>query len=332
MRAGIYAPVAHVVPHIPELADIARESALPLNTGERDRGYELVRRFILDADRMGFDIALFAERHIGQDLEAWILASSLAGQTNRIRVMPAVNPDFWHPGLIAKMAASLDRIAPGRSAINFVTGWNEAEHKAFSSVRHPDDDAKYARAEEFVDTMRALWTGEPVTQGGFFPLEDVAIPLIPAGDPPPIYAVSRSDRGLDMVARSADYWFADYGAEPELPFEVICDRLSAAIDDMRRRADARGREVRFGISAFVLPGADVATASGRATRLIEENPHWMSDIQWFGRSVGLVGPAELIQERLAILDKLGVDLLLSRYIPVDGELEAISESLHPILG
>lgn len=76
---------------------------------------EAAREIVLRAEESGFDLVLVAERHRGPDLEAWILTAALASLTSRIRIMPAVYPGLWHPTLIAKMAASLDRIAPGRS-------------------------------------------------------------------------------------------------------------------------------------------------------------------------------------------------------------------------
>jgi len=45
--------------------------------------------------------------------------------------MTAVHPGLWHPTLVAKMAASLDRLTRGRTAINLVTGWNVEEHRMF---------------------------------------------------------------------------------------------------------------------------------------------------------------------------------------------------------
>ncbi len=158
MKTGIYVPIP---PRYRPLAAAERggrgRTAWARTRRGRPPGYRLALDSVLEAESLGFDIALFAERHLGTDLESWLLASAVASHTSGITVMPAMNPDFWHPNIVAKMAATLDRIAPGRSAINFVTGWNTAENTFFSTVRHADEEAKYARAESYMETLRATW-------------------------------------------------------------------------------------------------------------------------------------------------------------------------------
>ncbi len=83
------------------------------------------------ADAAGFDLCLYAERHLGADFEAWMLAAAISSWTRNIRAMPAVHPGLWHPTLIAKMASCLDRLTTGRMAINVVTGWNEVEARMY---------------------------------------------------------------------------------------------------------------------------------------------------------------------------------------------------------
>jgi FMNH2-dependent dimethyl sulfone monooxygenase len=334
MRAGFYAPVPHVVANSDALRRAGEAAGAPLSAGELDGGYQLARDFVLRAEALGFDLVLFAERHMGPDLEAWMLAAAVAPQTSRIRVMPAANPDFWHPSVLAKMALTLDRLTPGRSAINLVTGWHKQEQAAFSAVRHADDEAKYCRAEEFVTTLRALWSGQPVSQSGSFPLAEVAVPIVPAAEPPPIYAVSRSERGLDMAARVADYWFVDYGSDRDIPFDEVCRRISTSMTDMRARAERFGREVKFAINAFVLPDVDEESALRRAEQLMEEavaqDPR-LAPIQLSGLAAGLLGRPDVVRERVEALSELGIDLLLCKILPSDDDLDAVADAIRPAL-
>ena len=81
-----------------------------------ESAYDVVRR----ADELGFDTTLIAERFLGPDLSAWVLASALAMVTKRIELMVAVHPGMVTPQVVAKMASSLDRISHGRCALNIV--------------------------------------------------------------------------------------------------------------------------------------------------------------------------------------------------------------------
>lgn len=331
MRLGLYAPVSHATPRYGGLVDYPDRSRHGLSPGVADPAFVLARDVVLAAERRGFDIALFAERHLGPDLECWITAAAVAGQTSTIRVMPALNPDYWHPAVAAKMALSLDRISPGRSAINFVTGQFPAEQAAFSSVRHGSDEEKYRRAGEFVATMHALWRGGPVSQDGYFPLETIDVGLVPAATPPPIYMVGRSDRGLDLAARCADYWFVDYGTETQLPFEELLDRMRNAMAQMRGLAERHGRQIGFVTNALVLYAASETEAFARAESLRADDRDVYAPVRWGGTAVGLLGPNDLLQERLGRLAEIGLDMVLCRMLPHVDELEAVADALGAAL-
>ena len=336
MKTGIYVPIPHVTVNSPVLAAATRAAQLPLPVGQTDPGFALALDATLEAERLGFDLALFAERHLGPDLEAWILAAAVASHTSTIRIMPASNPDFWHPNLLAKLAVTLDRIAPGRSAINFVTGWNVDEATHFGSVRHESDDARYARAEAFIATMRGTWNSTP----GVIPIaadaagfDSVNLPLVPADAPPPIYAVSRSDRGREMVARSADYWFADYGSGFARPFEDVLAMFRASVADMRGRAARHEREVGMCVSAFVLPAESESAGWAHAENLRAQasasTPHLVM-AQLGALSAGLVGPPDLIRDRIARFADVGVELLLCKYVPGTGALDELADIVMPV--
>ena len=82
--------------------------------------------------------------------------------------MTAVHPGLWHPTLVAKMAASLDRLTRGRTAINLVTGWNVEEHRMFGGDALLENDDRYLRAEEFVHVLRGMWSTSPFSYHGRF--------------------------------------------------------------------------------------------------------------------------------------------------------------------
>ena len=78
-------------------------------------------------------------------------------------------------------------------------------------------------------------------------------PLFPV--PPEIFTASRSPRGLDMVARTGDWWFVDFDKTSSTPDEYFAN-VRRAIEDMRGRARREGRTVRLGL------GRSAALAGG----------------------------------------------------------------------
>src|SRR5712691_811699 len=168
MQFGLYAPQPSITVGSKSIVRSVAGAMAPLRDGETDPAFQLSKDILCAADAAGFDIILFAERHRGPDLEAWIMAAAIGSCTNRIRSMVAVHPGLWHPVLIAKMAVSLDRVSLGGMAINMVTGWNEVEHRMFGGSSMPKDDDRYVRAEEYIEILRGLWTTTPFSYVGKF--------------------------------------------------------------------------------------------------------------------------------------------------------------------
>jgi alkanesulfonate monooxygenase SsuD/methylene tetrahydromethanopterin reductase-like flavin-dependent oxidoreductase (luciferase family) len=128
------------------------------------------------ADAAGFDLCLYAERHLGADFEAWMLAAAISSWTRNIRAMPAVHPGLWHPTLIAKMASCLDRLTTGRMAINVVTGWNEVEARMFGGDILLHEDDRYIRAEEFIRVLRHVERDAVLVRRAILSSEGIAAP------------------------------------------------------------------------------------------------------------------------------------------------------------
>jgi FMNH2-dependent dimethyl sulfone monooxygenase len=333
LQFGLYVPQPNISVGSREIVRSAAGALAPLPAHEVDPAFELSRSVLCAADAAGFDIILFAERHLGPDLEAWIMASAIGAATRRIRSMVAVHPGLWHPTLIAKMAASLDRVSSGRMAINLVTGWNEVEHRMFGGSAMPADNDRYVRAEEYVEILRGLWTTTPFSyKGRFYELDNVELLLRPAtSTPPDIFTASRSERGLDMVARHADWWFVDFPKTVQNTQELI-ESLKRAIDDMDRRAARQNRKIRYGFNPFVAFGSSEEAAMEDILKLmISTDPN--ADGRKIRRRVtpalkaGCVGPADKIREQMTKFRDLGIELLLLKFVPSLEEVAHIREEI-----
>ena len=65
-------------------------------------------------------------------LESWTTLTSLAARTSKVKLghLTLAVP-FRNPGLLAKMASTLDVVSNGRAILSIGAGWYETEFKAF---------------------------------------------------------------------------------------------------------------------------------------------------------------------------------------------------------
>jgi FMNH2-dependent dimethyl sulfone monooxygenase len=339
MLFGLYAPSPHITVGSKDISRSVKGALSPLLDGEIDPAFTLARDVLCAADAAGFDLCLYAERHLGADFEAWMLAAAISSWTRNIRAMPAVHPGLWHPTLIAKMASCLDRLTTGRMAINVVTGWNEVEARMYGGDILLHEDDRYIRAEEFIRVLRGMWSETPFSlDGQFYQVTASQLLLKPAtASLPEIFTASRSERGLEMVAQYADWWFLDFDkSAPDVA--GVEESLRRAIDGMTRRAAKYGRKVRYAFNPFVAFGASQEAAIERAKRLLTpEEPD--ADVRKMMSRVGpamksgCIGRPDQVREQLMRYADMGIELFLLKFVPTVDEIHAIrDEIIAPLRG
>jgi FMNH2-dependent dimethyl sulfone monooxygenase len=231
------------------------------------------------------------------------------------------------------MAASLDRITRGRMAINLVTGWNVEEHTMYGGDALVGDDDRYIRAEEFIEVVRGMWAQTPYSHAGaYFPVEAAELRLKPAtATPPEVFTASRSERGLEMVAKVADWWFVDFDKTATTPDEYM-EGVRQSIAGMRKRAQRHGRKVRFALNPFIAFGDSDEAALERTKRLLAPTPA-DGDVRKFMQRIGpamlsgCIGRPEKVRARLEAFAELGVELFLFKFVPDIGEVRAIRDEI-----
>jgi pyrimidine oxygenase len=114
------------------------------------------------------------------------------------------------PALIARMATTIDSIAPGRFGINIVTGWQKREYEQMGLW--PGDfyfGNRYDYATEYVTVMKDLWsTGLSNHKGEFFQMEDCMMKPMPSADINLVVA-GQSGRGMEFASQLADFNFVN---------------------------------------------------------------------------------------------------------------------------
>jgi dimethylsulfone monooxygenase len=310
------------------------------------------------AEAAGFDYALsqarfFASYGAENQLEALTLTSALASVTSRIKLISAIHPGLWHPGVIAKAVATIDNISGGRAAVNIVSGWFKGE---FIGYGEPwlDHDERYRRSEEFIRVLKGLWTEEAFTfKGDFYRINNAPLKPKPVRKPhPEIFQGGNSKAARRMAARVSDWYFMN-GNSPE--------KVAEQIAEIRRLAAEEGRDpdaIRFGLNAFVICRDSEAEAVETLREIVahadreavegfrqqvqhagnaspEKQGMWadssFEDLVQYndGFKSKLIGTADQIAERIGEFEALGVDLILTGFLHFTDELPAFGRDVVP---
>jgi alkanesulfonate monooxygenase len=308
------------------------------------------------AEQLGFEAALTPTSSWCED--AWVMTAALTQLTRTFKYLVAFRPGLQSPTLAAQMAATYQRISGGRLLLNVVVGGDQIEQ-----IRYGDSapkDERYARAAEFLQIVRELWSGETVDfSGEHLQVEGARLLDPPAW--PDVYLGGSSAAAIEVAAKHADV-FLTWGEPPE----QVAEKLAL----VRESAERVGRELRFGIRlhAITRDSAEEAWAvadrllaglsaeqiesaqaiqqvsesegqrrmsalhNGRTTRL-EVAPNLWAGIGLVrgGAGTALVGGHDEVAERIAEYHELGIDEFVLSGYPHLEEAYRVGEGLMPAL-
>src|SRR6202046_2612402 len=92
----------------------------------------------------------------GDAYECWGLLPALAAVTERVRIGTLVSPtSVHHPALLAKRAATIDRLSGGRMVLGLGAGWQINEHHAYGIELEPPGK-RVSRFEEAITLVRSM--------------------------------------------------------------------------------------------------------------------------------------------------------------------------------
>jgi alkanesulfonate monooxygenase len=214
--------------------------------------WEHCRNIVLGAEAGGFDNILLPSGYaLGIDTLAF--AAAIAPQLKRMRLLTAVRCGEMWPPQLARQLATIDQMLGGRLTINIISSDMPGETLA--------SGPRYARTVELMTILRTLLNGEPLTFDGEFYKFDLAPPRLRtvSGRSPAFYF-----GGLSEDAREA----AAAGADVYLMWPDKMEAVAAVIADMKARAAARGRALKFGYRVHVVVRETEAEARAAADRLL----------------------------------------------------------------
>ncbi|MDA2894629.1 LLM class F420-dependent oxidoreductase [Mycolicibacterium sp. BiH015] len=138
-------------------------------------------------------------------LDPLITLSFAAAATNRIELATGVLllPEH-NPVIMAKQAASLDRMTGGRLSLGVGVGWSKEEYDALGVPF----EGRGRRLTEYVGAMRTLWHDDVASfSGEFISFDRVRVNPKPHGRSIPIVLGGNSDAALRRVAEWGDGWY-----------------------------------------------------------------------------------------------------------------------------
>jgi probable F420-dependent oxidoreductase len=187
--------------------------------------------------------------------DAWVVAGALSSATHRLRITTNVFVlPMRNPFLAAKTIATAAAMSDNRITLTIGVGWSKVE---FDLVEQPFA-RRGARADEMLEVMRKLWSGEMVEHSGeFYRFERLKMtPPFPTA-PIPVWVGGFSDRALQRAARN-DGWLSDLQTTEEIlecirkvrvyrkdlgregPFDVLASASDAGDIEGYRRLGAGG--------------------------------------------------------------------------------------------
>jgi alkanesulfonate monooxygenase SsuD/methylene tetrahydromethanopterin reductase-like flavin-dependent oxidoreductase (luciferase family) len=168
--------------------------------------------------------------------EGWSILAGLATVTQRAGLGLLVGANtFRNPGVVAKIATTIDHMSDGRVIVGLGGAWNDFEHRAFGLEFGSSAGERLGWLEEAAGAIKNALDGEAVSSGpdDHYRFDELRILPPPVQDRVPIMIGGSGERRtLRAVARHADMWnlFGDAG------------RLAAKDEVLRRHCEEVGRD------------------------------------------------------------------------------------------
>src|SRR5471032_448837 len=318
-------------------------------------GIDYNRKLAQLAEAAGFEYGLTQIRFTAgygaeNQHESVAFSHALLAATTTLKVIAAILPGPWQPALAAKQLATIDQLTNGRIAVNIVSGWFKGEFQAIGE-HWLEHDERYRRSEEFIRSLRGIWSQDDFSfRGDFYRFDHYTLKPKPLGHPE-IFQGGSSRAARDMAARVSDWYFTNGNS---------VEGIKAQVDDIRTKAALNNHSVKVGVNAFVIardteeearavlaqiidqadPEAvnafgDAAKQAGRASPEGEGN--WakstFEDLVQYndGFKTNLIGTPQQIAERIVALKAVGVDLVLAGFLHFQEEVEYFGKRVLPLV-
>jgi probable F420-dependent oxidoreductase len=168
-------------------------------------------------------------KHVLDPLETLTYGAAL---TKRVALGTSVlDIPYYNPVMLARRLTTLDVLSGGRVRLGLGLGWSKDEYDAVGA----DFKDRGARADEFIQVLKAIWTTDPVEfHGKFYQVPKSIIQPKPVQKPHPrIYMAAFVPGALKRIAKLADGWN---------PVAIPLEGMGQMFDGIKEMAKAEGRD------------------------------------------------------------------------------------------
>ena len=164
-------------------------------------------------------------------LDPILTLTAAAAVTSAIRLGTSVLVAPWYPPvLLARAAASLDRLSGGRFDLGLGVGWSDDEYEALGVPIA----GRGRRLDEILDVLDAAWTQDVVSiTTSREHIAPSVIGLKPVRGRVPVTLAAFTPAGLERIARRADGW---------IPAGMPLDLVAGMWGGVRDAAERAGRD------------------------------------------------------------------------------------------
>jgi alkanesulfonate monooxygenase SsuD/methylene tetrahydromethanopterin reductase-like flavin-dependent oxidoreductase (luciferase family) len=286
------------------------------------------------AERSGFDLVLGADHLFatGADpfapfFEGWTMLAAWAATTSRVGVGLLVGANaFRNPGVVAKMAATVDHISGGRLVLGLGAAWYDDELRRHGLPTGSGIGERLAWLDESLDIIRGLLDGATVSHDGpAYRFEEVRHAPLPIQRHVPVLIGGEGERRtMTIVARHADLW--QMWASPDSTERFEARR--AVLVERCHELDRDPATIECLIGAKVVLRDDPADAERFFESLMRRHgwPEEVRDHAW-------LGPSDQLAERLLRYRDAGARGFIAQVIaPFDREtIERLPTEVRPLV-
>jgi probable F420-dependent oxidoreductase len=231
-----------------------------------------------------------------QSLDPFVALAAAAGVTTKLALVTNLSVvPYRNPLLLAKSAATLNRMSEGRFYLGAGAGYLKSEYFALGT----NFEERNALFEEALEVMRLHWSGEAFTyEGRHFSARDIRALPAPRNHSVPIWMGGNSDAALRRAATYAAGWMpmtapAGVAKTARTPPVTTTEQLRERLSVLERFAGERSGELEL-----------IVGYSGPSLARFEQD-------------------AQRIKERLGEMDDLGVDwtIVSPPWSPAPGPVE-----------
>ena len=267
--------------------------------GGEPAGHRELIAYAKAAASLGFRSAWAADHimHEAPTHYAPVYLQAVATAVPQLKIGFGTMPAFVrHPIAAARVIFTLQELSEGRLEVALSIGDERAEMRALGV----NPETRGGRLDEMLEILTRLASGDEVThEGRYYSFEGARLRPLPANGLPPLFIASwTGKKSLERILRYGTGWMASGLFSLE-------ENMREGMTALREAARERGKPAPATIITNVLVLISDDRAEIERARLVQDGTHRLDD----SRGMWLVGPAEVVRERLARIESIGFERL-----------------------